>query len=295
MTEARHEHDDAAPCLVATGRSRHDLALPALVLAAAAIDHEMAPAAAGWGLFVGPEDRGAALAELAAYEEENAAWPPPPVMARHGPVGWSPIVVCLALLWVYSLSGPWDGDGALFRQGAVDGRRILAGGEWWRLVTGLTLHADLSHVLGNVTLGGVILALLAAEIGPGAAVFFTLAAGAMGNAVNVRVHGVSYLGVGFSTAVFGSIGLLCGGRIIARADLRSYLVPVGAGAGLLAMLGTGGGARTDVGAHVWGLAAGCLLGMISARGEYTLGRTRLQWILLALAWFLVLGCWYLAY
>ena len=44
-------------------------------------------------------------------------------------------------------------------------------------------------------------------------------------------------------------------------NLRSVLVPLGAGAALLAMLGSSG-ERTDLGAHIWGLVVGLIMGAV---------------------------------
>ena len=62
-----------------------------------------------------------------------------------------------------------------------------------------------------------------------------------------------------STAVFAAVGILCGCNL-RRFTLRGVLLPLGAGVGLLAMLGSSGD-RTDLGAHLWGLLVGLACGI----------------------------------
>jgi membrane associated rhomboid family serine protease len=171
-------------------------------------------------------------------------------------------------------------------------------GEWWRLVTGLSLHSGPSHLIGNMAIGGVFLVMLSRELGSGAAWFLVLGAGALGNGINALVQPPMHTSLGFSTAVFGCLGLLAGIRALedSGASLGRQLLPLGAGLGLLGMLGAGG-ERTDLGAHLFGFAAGAVMGMILGRA----GPLKL-WLqerkgaalglaaagLFALAWFLAL-------
>ena len=73
------------------------------------------------------------------------------------------------------------------------------------------------------------------------------------------------------------------------------LVPLMAGAGLLAMLGSSG-VRTDLGAHLFGLLTGLILGLCI--GLLPIGRLRqssfVQNCSLLASIFLVLTCWNLA-
>jgi membrane associated rhomboid family serine protease len=76
--------------------------------------------------------------------------------------------------------------------------------------------------------------------------------------------------VGFSTAVFAAIGLLTGmqlGRTAVR-SFKALLLPLGAGAGLLAFLGSAG-VRTDLGAHFFGFVCGIGCGWLFMRTGLT--------------------------
>ena len=236
--------------------------LRSLVLLSVNISHRLLAGPNGWQLEVAAAEREAAQRQLAAFEEENRHWPPPladpPVM---GPgQGWWVMTMLAGLVALHGLTGAWDNDSPWFQRGMVDGGLVLRGGEWWRVATGLTLHADVSHLTGNVALGGLALYYLAARVGGGAACFLALATGGLANYANVLAHGTQHRFIGFSSAVFGVIGCLCGIRMRDGLPFRALLLPLGAGLSLLAMLGTEG-VKTDVGAHLWGLGIGAAAGL----------------------------------
>ena len=130
-------------------------------------------------------------------------------------------------------------------------------------MTGLTLHADTVHIFGNVIIGGAMVHFLCRLLGYGLGWFLILVSGILGNFLNILMHGPHHNSVGFSTAIFGTIGILAGYQTVTRkaAAIREILRPLAAGAGLLALLGTGG-PRTDLGAHFFGLLTGAVLGAL---------------------------------
>ena len=58
---------------------------------------------------------------------------------------------------------------------------LLAGGEWWRVVTALWLHADVAHVVANVVSGLFLFGLVLATLGRARGAALLLAAAALGN------------------------------------------------------------------------------------------------------------------
>lgn len=169
--------------------------------------------------------------------------------------------------------------------GSADAASIL-GGQWWRVITALTLHAGAAHVLGNALIGGAFIMLVCRRLGSGLGWFLVILAGALGNLVNTWVLGPPHNAIGFSTAVFGAAGLLAGVRpFIGRLETSEALslrerfgrfmgtafVPVAAGLGILAMLGSGG-ENTDLGAHLFGFVVGLLLGFAAGWGGNRYGR-----------------------
>ncbi len=237
----------------------------ALVLVAEGLAPTIRRAPGGWAVVVPEGQAAAAEVALAAYARESRPAPvPPPVPAWTGD---GPLAAALAvaggLLAFHRVTGPWRDDTVWFARGAADAQHLL-GGEPWRAVTALTLHADTGHVFGNALAAALLVTLVGRALGPGLAVLAVLAAGAGGNVANAWLHAGDHLSVGASTAVFGAVGLL-GGLGAARRRLRLGRRPawtsLGASLGLLAMLGTGG-ERTDLWAHGFGLAVGLALGAV---------------------------------
>jgi membrane associated rhomboid family serine protease len=255
-----------------------------------------------------------ARSELSRYAEENAGWPPeravPATLAsgRDAAIVWTLVTAVLFLLdrgRLFSL--PWHDAGR------VDGERI-ASGEWWRTLTSLTLHADLSHLFGNVIFGAVFAALSCQLLGTGIGMLGILLAGAVGNLINVAVQGGEHLAVGASTAVFGAIGLQTSFLWAHRREQRYPMIyvwaPVVLGLAFLAFLGmpqwehsevvenlrrtrdTGG---TDYTAHATGFVAGVLLGVLAGRLPRTaLSSATAQRLAGAAALALLAGAWALA-
>ena len=239
-----------------------------LVLRAANIPSAIEFERHSWVIKVSPVHEKKAIGEIAAYMEENSDWPLSrpkkrvqlPVLTKSQP---PTILMMGALVILYVITGPWAEGSNWFSQGAVSGKQILEHGQWYRLVTGLTLHADIVHLVGNVIIGGVLVHFLCRLLGHGLGWFLILASGTLGNFINILLHGNTHNSVGFSTAIFGTIGILSGYQAASKrsAALKEILLPLAAGAGLLAFLGTGG-ARTDLGAHFFGLLTGAVLGAL---------------------------------
>jgi membrane associated rhomboid family serine protease len=268
VADAR-EPDDATGDLPVPGGTRRRAEEWALVLASQGISSRVLPGDAGYRLEVDPADRARARAALTAYERENAPRPGEPVATDTpepvGEPGLAGVWVALVLLGCHALATRAAFHEAAYARGVADAHAILAG-EWWRTITALFLHADLAHVAGNALFGVYFVSAVTRSLGPGLGLATVLAAGALGNALNAVGHPGGHASLGASTAVFGAIGILAG-RALARRNrsgLRGarLLLPVGAGLGLLGMLGTSG-ARVDLFAHIYGLLAGGLLGVVT--------------------------------
>lgn len=266
----------------------------ALVLASQGIAARVCATGDGFGLEVASEDAERAAAVLESWERENpaaAAAAPQPLPPASGlGVG---LAVPLALAAFFLVTGPEDPARGWFARGSGDAGRILAG-QWWRVVTSLTLHADGPHVASNALFGALFLTAAIRLLGPGLACALVLAAGAGGNAVNAAVHGPGHVSIGASTAVFGALGVLggAGAMRLRRRGGRAWL-PLAATLGVLAMLGVG--ERVDFWAHAFGLAAGGGLGFGAARVWPRPPGRGLQRLLGAAALALVVGCWALAW
>ena len=263
----------------------------ALVLASQEIRSAIEPADLGYRLVVAAADAPRGRATLDTYRQEN-----PPGRAEESdhtedePLadpGLSGFVVAIVLVACHWLAQRQAFHALAYEYGSADAGEILRG-EWWRTVSALFLHVDVGHVVGNALFGVYFLTAVTRSLGVGLGLLLVLLSGAIGNGLNAIGHAGDHHSVGASTAVFGAIGILTGMALSRRnrAGLRGarLLVPVGAGLGLLAMLGTSG-ARVDVFAHLYGLLAGGLLGIGVKLGlrKRPGGPTQVALALLALA------------
>lgn len=231
--------------------------------------------------------------ELAAYEQINRGWPrlvPADPQASQPLLSdasfFTALLSAAALfrfyLWVEST--PWLG----WRERGVWRDSALAAGEWWRVVTALTLHADALHVLGNLFWMLGLLAILGAEIGAGAAWAAMIFAGALGNTVMIALAPEGHSTLGASTMVFGLLGILSAVRTWhswrrrqrGRGQLLRIVpwLPLLAGLAMLGMYGTAPG--SDLLGHGCGFGAGVAIGALLPACKSALAR---RWLRLALA------------
>lgn len=247
----------------------------ALVLDSRAIPCCIEAVGEGWQLLVPAQWLESADRELGLYEAANRNWPPALPAARQLVENTLPTVSVLLLLATFynltliGLTLPERGLVNLFDLGAGHAASIM-NGQWWRLVTALTLHAGLVHLLSNLVIGGVFIILLCRELGSGLAWSLILASGIFGNLANALVQSPAHSSVGASTAVFGTVGILAAIAMVRyrRHAQRRWFIPVAAGLALLAVLGTEG-KNTDLGAHLFGFGAGVLLGVMA---ELSIGK-----------------------
>ena len=282
--------------LVAKG-GKTEIADWSLVLSAVGIDQQLDSRTGV--ILTRKRDAAQAMQEIQAFREENRYWPPPPTVVRPAVRTGNPPTLLMfgGLIIFYWLTGPWVKDNPWFEAGAVQSPAILELGEWWRLITALTLHADQMHLVGNCVIGGVIVHLLCKAVGYGMGWLVLLLAAMTGNFFNIILRDTPHYSVGFSTAVFAAVGILCGRQFNNSAStmIRQLLLPLGAGVGLLAMLGSEG-ERTDLGAHLFGLVSGLLYGFFLQRTDLDLlgSRRGLQLGFFLLALFLIVFSWLLA-
>ena len=230
---------------------------------------------AGWQLLVPEQQLESARRELRLFEEANRDWPPALPPTRQLTENTLPTVSVLILLAIIhnlnllGISFPDRGIIDLSELGAAHAEKIRDG-QWWLCVTALTLHADLMHLLSNVTIGGIFIILLCRELGSGLAWSLLLASGTFGNLINAWVQSPAHRSVGASTAVFGAVGILAAVKLVRdRQHLqRRWFIPVAAGLALLAILGTEG-KQTDLGAHLFGFGTGVFFGVVA---EFLVGR-----------------------
>lgn len=258
--------DEEGWIIVAQARGPAGVADRALVLRAVGIPHKVEHVRGGSAVLVVPlAFAESAARELGEYARENRRSAPleelPPI-----PPGALPSALAFAgvLIAAYALERGRAFGLDWWAAGVSDAARILDG-EWWRAITALTLHTDVPHLASNVVFGAAFGVLFAQLVGSGVAWSAAFGAGFLGNLVNAWVHGAGHRSVGASTAVFGALGCLVAYEWRRRARLKVGLVrrlaPPILGLVALGLYGVGD-ERTDVGAHVWGMASGGILGAL---------------------------------
>lgn len=274
-----------------------------LVLQSVGIQTGLMQAEGQWIVLARLEDAERGRAEIARYERENVGWPPRethPAPISQGLYAALVYATLLALLHLWQRNEQFGVS--WLAAGRSEAERVTAG-EWWRAITALTLHADASHLLGNVLFGSVFGVILAHSIGVGLAWNVILVSGAVGNLVNAWIQPAGHASIGASTAVFGALGAQVAyewmkRRVLPASRLRRW-APIIGGIALLGWLGAGGSfregattrenlrtlddalARVDVLAHVTGFLSGLLIGALIGLRE------RRPW--LALRWQVVLS------
>jgi membrane associated rhomboid family serine protease len=239
-----------------------------LALSARGITHSISREGNIWLLRVAVPDLPAATEELNAYdaelrEAESPLIEEPAVRPRFWTLPVVALIVVSGAVLQAELGVAWRDAGVLSAE------KVVAEGEWWRVITALTLHGDVPHVLANLWVGLLFSALLVPAFGQGVTWLSVLAAGAAGNAMTALAYWPQpHQSLGASTAVFGALGLLVGDALwllLRRKSGRSWwkwMLPLGAGLSLLAFLGAGEGkSSVDVMAHLWGFAAGLPMGL----------------------------------
>ena len=308
MDSSDKQHDEDAvswkpvPSGGHTSLTRQQARSWALVLDSRSIPCCIESGGAGWLLLVPEHQLDSARRELGLFEEANRNWPPPLPVARQLVENTLPTVSVLLLLATFhnltliGLSLPERGIIDLYELGAAHAASIREG-QWWRLITALTLHAGPVHLLGNLTIGGTFIVLLCRELGSGLAWSLLLVSGTLGNLINAWVQSPDHRSVGASTAVFGAVGILAAIKLVqGRHHLQQRLfVPVAAGLALLAILGTEG-KQTDLGAHLFGFGCGMLSGIAAEFIMAKYGRPGgvLNFLLALLSGTVVVAAWWAA-
>ncbi|MCH8241558.1 MAG: rhomboid family intramembrane serine protease [Planctomycetes bacterium] len=279
---------------------RRDCSEYALVLRAAGIDYLVQKEARELTLVVAAEDAARARAELDAYARENVDQHVHAETVHPQSDGWLGVFGYVAVVVLVTYLDHQNTFAADWSEAGKTQAGLIRDGQWWRVVTALTLHADLFHLLSNVVFGSLFGLFAGQMLGSGLAWASILAAGAMGNLLNALIRHGAHTSVGASTAVFAALGLVAGyawkRRSYPNEPKLARWAPLVGAVVLLSYLGTGG-VRTDVAAHVMGFLSGMLLGAIYGKlGSRIMFGPRMQVLLglvavgvLAVAWAVALS------
>ena len=172
-------------------------------------------------ILAGPAHSGAIRREFAAYASEQGDR-----SGEHIELPVFPPSVGLALLWAaavflifhFQVRHDWVTD--RFHCSSLD---LFDRGEWWRPFTAMFLHADFSHLLGNVVFGLIFFVLVAYSVGPWFGWLLILISGALANTATAWLrYPAPRASLGASTATFAALGILVGFGAFVAWRTRSY-------------------------------------------------------------------------
>ncbi len=215
-----------------------------------------------WGLAVEQPHLERALGVLRQYQTENRGW------GWHQELPWTEMTFHWgAMFWCVFLAIVQFQFTELLPRlrtvGILDSEAYHHG-EWWRLFTAITLHADAGHLATNAVFGFLLFGLAMARYGAGPALLLSYLAGAAGNWLGTLLYSGPYLGLGASGMVMGALGLLAVQSIPHWRQqphaARNLMAGVFGGSMLFLLLGTD--PKSDLVAHLGGFMTGALLGII---------------------------------
>lgn len=289
------EADPADPEVRATG-SIDRAGDWSLVLHSAAIAHRLDIRDGQIVLSVAGDRQEAALAALDAFDAESmpVVEAPAPDLGP-SPLGLTTALILIALHIAAGVRGPTESS-VWFAAGSASAAAIVHG-EYWRAITAMMLHADLLHLVGNVIAALVFISAVGRWLGAGlgGAVIVTSAAAA--NILTAWFYQARHVSIGASTATFAALGILSGLQMVRRYGhverrARAWF-PIAAALGLVVMLGSS--ERADLVAHVTGLGAGVISGVVVAAARPLAPARGVQTVLAALTLTALVGAWYVAF
>jgi len=214
---------------------------------------------AQWGLLVSAADYERAVNSIRLYRIENRGWPWQREIFHRGVIfDWGSLAWVALLGLFFALDARSE-----FQTAGVMNAAAVSRGQWWRLFTGVWLHADVAHLAGNAGLGLILLGLVMGRFGAGIGLLAAYLAGAGGNTLVWLLLPSRGPSLGASGMVMGGLGLLA---VQSLSDWRGtpraaryMLAAVCGGVMLFVLLGLSPG--TDVLAHLGGFLSGLLLGV----------------------------------
>lgn len=240
----------------------------ALVLTAVGIENMIHHHDHHWALLVATEDEAHAHQQLHAYWKENQPNTERPVPAHQIDSGWPGVIGYLFVIWLIPALGSFTALDFL-SLGRLDAGAV-ADGEWWRVATALTLHADIAHIAANSFFGCVFGLFVGRYLGSGLGWLLVLMCGCVANLLNALVQPEQFRAIGASTATFAALGIVPAfgwqrGFFRGNGFKRGF-APIFGAIAILAFTGFGS-ENVDALGHIFGFAAGIGMGLLAASIE----------------------------
>ena len=179
------------------------------------------------------------------------------------------IIIINVLCFLYlELQGSTENAGFMLAHGAMFAPLVVDHGQYYRLVTSVFMHFGVSHLMNNMLVLFVLGDNLERALGHVKYLIFYLLCGVGANLVSMTVNlmtGSLSVGAGASGAIFGVVGGLVYAGGVKRGRLED-LTSRQLGVMILLTLYHGfTSMNIDNAAHIGGLAAGILLGILLYR------------------------------
>ena len=179
------------------------------------------------------------------------------------------IIIINVLCFLYlELQGSTENAGFMLAHGAMFAPLVVDHGQYYRLVTSVFMHFGVSHLMNNMLVLFVLGDNLERALGHVKYLIFYLLCGVGANLVSMTVNlmtGSLSVGAGASGAIFGGVGGLVYAVGVNRGRLED-LTSRQLGVMILLTLYHGfTSMNIDNAAHIGGLAAGILLGILLYR------------------------------
>src|SRR5688572_18991620 len=182
------------PTSIIVARTKKQAMEWSLVLASQGIETTIQEVAetGSFQLVIPGKDATRAFENLRLYRKENRkvhweqAVPGTLLFFHWGILGWT-----LWMLLAFYLINPTP----YITTGRMEGAAVYEG-QWWRLFTAVSLHADEAHLAANVVIGSLLFGLAMAQYGAGTALLAGLLSGAAGNLSALMIHGETHASLG---------------------------------------------------------------------------------------------------
>ncbi len=209
-----------------------------------------------WLLVVSASDYERARQAIRQFRLENRVWRwRQAILGQEVNFHWGSLLCCLLLALIHGLAAT---DFPGLRSAWILRSNSVLAGEWWRIFTAMALHADLAHLLANLTTGFLVFGVAMGKTGGGCGLLACYLAGAFGNVLGLVIHPKPYEGLGASGMVMGALGLITLPPFAAwkahPSVLRQLSKGVLAGGLLFVLLGLN--PASDIAAHAGGFIAG---------------------------------------
>ncbi len=234
---------------------------------------------------------------LGALWLEEYQHPPAPIALAHKPLWLQPpfaaaVSLMLFMVMVFVRVGGQANSSVWFRSGTLTHSAWLEA-HYWLTITAATLHADLKHLLGNMTLLLVLGWGVAERKGIGSMVLGFVLTAAFGFIASMVMPDPPYSTVGASGGIFGLLGIAGGHAALEgrKAFLSKRGVLRGIGAAVMLFFFTAINPSSNMTAHV----AGFVWGVALALASHKMGKSFVQQaFLLLLALTLMSWAWIMA-